>query len=305
MSEAHFTLVFRGPAVENGEIDVQDFAPALLSIGDLLQSANEVINGTAAKVAVKVRATSEGSFEVDLALWQQILDSIFNYAQSHKDGIAAAQELADLVLKVGGAVSGVVATTGGGLFALLKWLKGRKPEKVEYKENGTVTLQIGDNYFVTNKRTVELAENVAVRNHAKRLVSTLQREGITSIAARQSDGKEISLSKEDVPSFEISDDQEEELSDVTRPMVLQIISLSFKEENKWRLTDGGEPFTASIEDIDFLNKIANNEITFGKNDYLICEVREKQLRTDKGLKKERTIVRVIEHKAAARQLKLI
>ncbi|TXM64956.1 hypothetical protein FV226_25745 [Methylobacterium sp. WL12] len=305
MSEAHFTLIFRGPAVENGEIDVQDFAPALLSIGDLLQSANEVINGSAAKVAVKVRATAEGSFEVDLSLWQQLIESIFNYAKDHKDGIAAAQELADLVLKIGGGIGAAGTFVGGGLFALLKWLKGRKPEKIEYQDDGSVTIHIGDNYFMTNRRTVELAENVAVRNHAKRLVSTLQRDGITSIAARQNDRQELSLTREDIPSFDISDDQDEELADSTRPMVLQIISLSFKEENKWRLTDGGEPFTASIEDTEFLNKISNNEIYFGKNDCLICEVRERQVRNNKGLRKERTIIRVIEHKPSPRQLKLV
>lgn len=33
MSEEKLTLVFDGPAVENGEIDVQDLAPALLAIG--------------------------------------------------------------------------------------------------------------------------------------------------------------------------------------------------------------------------------------------------------------------------------
>jgi hypothetical protein len=75
MSEAHFSLIFRGPAVDNGEIDVQDFAPALLAVGDLLQAANEVINGDQAKVAVKVRSTTTACFEVDLSLWQQIVES--------------------------------------------------------------------------------------------------------------------------------------------------------------------------------------------------------------------------------------
>jgi hypothetical protein len=65
------------------------------------------------------------------------------------------------------------------------------------------------------------------------------------------------------------------------------------------------PFTAGIEDADFLNRIANNEVAFGKNDYLICDVRERQVKTAKGLKKERTIIRVVEHKPAARQLRLI
>jgi hypothetical protein len=304
MSEAQFTLVFRGPAVENGEIDVQDLAPALLAIGELLQAANDTINGQASKVAVKVRATAEGSFEVDLSLWQQVIESIFTYAQDHKDGISAANELADLVLKAGGVVVGTAGTLGGGLFAMLKWLRGRKPEKIEEKA-GSVTLQIGDSYFITDSRTIMLAENIAVRNQAKRLVSALQKDGIDSISARRDGREEVTIEKRDVSSFDIPESDEEEITDETRRMTLQIISLSFKEENKWRLTDGGEPFTASIEDTDFLNKISKNEISFGKDDYLVCEVRERQVSTSKGLKKERTIVKVIEHKPAARQLRLM
>lgn len=64
MSNENLTLVFEGSGVEKGEIDVQDLAPALLALGDLIQSANDVINGKRAKVSVCVRATAEGSFVV-------------------------------------------------------------------------------------------------------------------------------------------------------------------------------------------------------------------------------------------------
>jgi|TARA_R110000744_G_C19371224_1_gene562637 hypothetical protein len=304
MSEANFSLIFRGNAVENGQIDVQDFAPALLAVGELLQSANEVVNGDKAKVAVKVRATAVACFEVDLTLWQEIIESIFTYAQAHKDEIEAANGLADLVFKIGGAAVGGVTVAGGGLFALLKWMKGRKPDRIEEK-GGDVIVHIGDTYFITNSQTIKLAESANVRSHARKMVASLEKEGIESISARQPGGEELVLDKSDISSFDVPENEEEELEDETRKMTLQIISLSFKEDNKWRLTDGAEPFTADIEDIGFLNKIANDEISFGKNDYLICEVRERQTMTSKGLKKERTVVKVIEHKPAARQLRLM
>lgn len=304
MSEANFSLIFRGNAVENGQIDVQDFAPALLAVGELLQSANEVVNGDKAKVAVKVRATAVACFEVDLTLWQEIIESIFTYAQAHKDEIAAANGLADLVFKIGGAAVGGVTVAGGGLLALLKWMKGRKPDRIEEK-GGDVIVHIGDTYFITNPQTIKLAESANVRSHARKMVASLEKEGIESISARQPGGEELVLEKSDIPSFDVPENEEEEIEDETRKMTFQIISLSFKEDNKWRLTDGAEPFTADIEDVDFLNKIANDEISFGKNDYLICEVRERQSMTSKGLKKERTVMKVIEHKPAARQLRLM
>lgn len=305
MSKSHFTLKFNGPGIENGEIDVHDLAPALVAIGNLFQAANATINGGKAKASVKVRATSEGSFEVDLTLIQTLIDTtktFFDFAVTNKDGIAAANELAELVFKFSTALS----VPAGGLFFLLKWLRGRKPDKVEEK-GGDVTLYIGDNYFVTNKNTIRLAEDIAVREQAKNLVSVLERDGIESISARQTNKPELRIERNDIPSFEIIEPEEvvEEIQDEERQMTLQIISLTFKEENKWRFTDGAEPFNAAIQDIDFLNKISINEISFAKNDYLICKVREHQVRTSKGLKKERIITKVLDHKQAPRQLRLM
>jgi hypothetical protein len=190
MSEANFSLIFRGTAVENGQIDVQDFAPALLAVGELLQSANEVVNGDKAKVAVKVRATAVACFEVDLTLWQEIIESIFTYAQAHKDEIEAANSLADLVFKLGGAVVGGATVAGGGLFALLKWMKGRKPDRIEEKD-GDIIVHIGDTYFITNPQTIKLAESATVRTQARKLVSSLEKEGIESISARQPGSEEL------------------------------------------------------------------------------------------------------------------
>jgi hypothetical protein len=302
MSEEKLTLVFNGSAVENGEIDVQDLAPALLAIGELIQAANNEINGTRAQMSVKVRATAAGSFEVDLNLIQSLLENakaLFEFASTNKDGIAAANELTDLLFKFTG---GVIAT-GGGLIALIKFLKGRKPDRIE-QQGGDVHIHIGDNYFVTNKRTVQLAESIAVREQAKKAFSTLSSKGIDVIKVRRFKTDDLTITKSEVIYFEYAE-TEEQLADETRTMTLQIISLSFKEDNKWRVTDGGEPFSATIEDAKFLNQIANNQIAFAKGDYLVCEVRERQFRSSKGLKKERSIIEVTDHKPASQQLKLI
>lgn len=161
-----------------------------------------------------------------------------------------------------------------------------------------------DNYFVTNKRTVQIAESVAVREHAKKAVSTLSNDGIDVIKVRRPKTDDLEITKSEVIYFDYAE-TEEQLADETRTMTLQIISLSFKEDNKWRVTDGGEPFGATIEDATFLNQIANNEIAFSKGDYLVCVVRERQFRSSKGLKKERYIIEVKDHKPASKQLRLI
>lgn len=298
MNSEHLTFVFAGPAVESSEIDVQDLAPALLAIGALIQAANAEINGDRAHVAVKVKATKSGSFEVDLILVQSLLEQakgFFDILTVHKDGIAAMSDLAELLFKGGAGV--------GGLIGLLKWLRGRKPDSI-VPVGGDVHVHIGDNHFLTNAQTIQLAESVAVREQARKMVSTLENNGIDVLQVRRDGETMAEVRREDVPSFDVVDG-EEVLADEERVMTLQIISLSFKEDNKWRFTDGGEVFSATVMDNEFLRKVANNDIAFAKGDYLVCRVREVQRRGPRGLQKDRTIVLLIEHKAAARQLRLL
>ena len=40
MSSTEFSVAFQGAPFENGEIDVNDLAPALLALGDVVQPAN-------------------------------------------------------------------------------------------------------------------------------------------------------------------------------------------------------------------------------------------------------------------------
>lgn len=302
MSESHFTLIFDGEAVRNGEIDVRDLAPPLLAVGDMIQRANALINGEKAAVSVKVKATQKGSFEVDLSLVQSLADMatlFFDYAELHKDSVAAANDLLDLIFKVTG-----VGLGGGGLLALIKWMKGRKPDKI-IPNGGEVHVHIGDNIFITDERIICLAEDKAIREQAKKAVSTLGANGINKLSVRRDKAENLEITQEDVPSFEIPETEDEELSDETRRMTLQVIALSFKEDNKWRVTDGGDPFSANITDETFLQQVASDEIAFAKHDYLVCEVREQQFMTASGLKKERTIQKVIAHKPATKQIKLI
>jgi hypothetical protein len=283
MTDSNFKVIFRGPAVDTGDIDVRDLAPALLALGDVFQSASDTLNGDRVKTAVRVKATEAACFQVDLSVVQSIgetLHSLLSLAAANKDGISAAKELADLILKTGTAV-GVV---GGGLFALLKFLKGRKPEKID-DVGGAVHLHLDGNVFITNRKTIILAENVGVRESAKRFVSVLKNAGIESISTKAEGDTEETYTKSDLIAFDLPNVIEEELLDETRRMNLQIVSLSFKDDNKWRVTDGSEPFSVGIEDSDFLKQVANSEISFSRGDYLVCDVREKQTSTPQGLKK--------------------
>jgi len=166
-------------------------------------------------------------------------------------------------------------------------------------------VHIGDTYIITNPKTVRLAESQAVRERARRVASALEREGIEKLSIKRTGQETLNITKQDVPAFDIPEPEDEEIQDIIRRANLQIVSLSFKEDNKWRVTEGAEVFSVDIQDAGFLGQIARDEVAFAKNDYLICELRERQFMTAKGLRKEQTIVRVVEHKSAMRQLRLL
>lgn len=61
MIKENFQISYDGPALANNEMDVKDLAPALLSLGELLEEANRVVNGDKVSVVVNIKATRPGS----------------------------------------------------------------------------------------------------------------------------------------------------------------------------------------------------------------------------------------------------
>ena len=87
-------------------------------------------------------------------------------------------------------------------------------------------------------------------------------------------------------------------------MQFNIVSLAFKERNKWRLTDGHRDISATIEDKDFLSRIDNYEESFTKGDTLSCRVRIEQSTVLNKLKTTYTVEKVLDHKTGTRQAML-
>jgi hypothetical protein len=180
-STQHFKVVFDGIALKNGEIDVRDLAPALLALGELVEAANTAINGQKAHTNVGVRATAQGSFEVALVLSQsitEIVHSLLDFSVENQDKIAAANDLFELLFHCVATVA-LPVTAGVGLYQFVKWLKGRKPDKLE-THGQSVHVSIGEQTIIVDRRVIVLAENIQVRTLAERSLSALAKEGIDS-----------------------------------------------------------------------------------------------------------------------------
>lgn len=294
MSKASFVVAFEGPAVQDGTIDVRDLAPALLSLGQLVDAANRTLNGDKVPARVQAKAVSAGCFEVSLDVVLTNWEALKGFLIS--PDVEGAKALIEWVGLVGG--------VGGGLIALYRWLHGREVDKVERLDGGFVRITIGDSSIVTPMEVLRLYQEMAVNQAMNRLISSIEAGKIDRIEFRESPGAQASqtLTVEDKSTFQLPMPADETVVDEIRRMALSIRSLAFQEANKWRLYDGQNIITATIEDKNFLSRVDRNEIRFAKSDVLICEVQTIQRQGAEGLKTEHIIKRVLEHRPAPTQI---
>jgi len=111
--------------------------------------------------------------------------------------------------------------------------------------------------------------------------------------------------KEEANFFASPEVQESVVLESTHRAAFSIISLAFKEDNKWRLNDGNNQISATINDEDFIRRVDRDQVSFSKGDILVCDVHVTQKEIKGTLKTEYVVERVVEHKRAARQLPLL
>ena len=294
MSKASFIVAFDGPGVRDGSIDVRDLAPALLSLGHLVDAANRAVNGDRHPARLQAKAVSHGSFEVSLDVvlsgWEYVRDILLS------DDVDGAKQLIEWIGIVGTPVS---------LFAVYRFLNGRKPDAVR-RSGGRITIEIDGQTLEVPLEVLRIYQDGAVNDAIRRLTETLESEAVDTISFRGASGKGETekLTASDRESFVLPEPEKTILTDVTRQMALSIRSLAFQEGNKWRLFDGQNVITATIEDAEFLKRVERNIIRFAKSDILVCEVRTIQRQTKEGLQTDHTVKRVVDYRPAPSQIEL-
>lgn len=299
MTTTHLSVAYDGPALRQHEMDVRELAPALMAIGDVLETANSLLNGQRAKIQIRVKGSFKtGSFGIDFSVAQSFTDQLLGLMQSNP--VVSAATLVTLI-----GFSAKDATRS--LLQLLRWLRGRPITKVIILENERVRVEVDSDHLDVERRVIDLYRSYELRRALEAALKPLEQPGIESFAvieAPEADAAFVVVTQTERPYFAAPNRMEEQIDDSEFVINVQAVNIAFQEDNKWRLTDGNSTFHAALLDADFLSRIANNEIAFAKGDILKVRMRKRQWLAEEKMRTEYKVLQVLEHRSAARQLPL-
>lgn len=203
-SDADTIIRYDGPALAGHEIDVQELAPALLALADMIQLTNRRFNGgtTAMKVTVKADLKQQ-CFMLHIHLAQSILESA-----KHLFGTSdykTAKEIAvalNLIFPAG---------VGGGVFWIWKNWSRRKGEaglsqsQMITEQRGGMTIINnfnGDGNVVSVPTSVyELAQDSEMIELGRRVMAPLAQTGYDTLAFYSNGKPVVEIDRDEASNF--------------------------------------------------------------------------------------------------------
>lgn len=293
LSKDTFTVTYDGEALASHTMDVRDLAPALMALSTLFQEAGRTLYGDESDIRIHATAMEQGCFAIDLTM-------IANHAKQLKDllngdNMQAGLNLVELV--------GLGSAGGLGLLGLIRKLRGKSPRVVKPIDRNMVRITMPDGLTIDVREQVsDLYRSHPVRQAVEDSLRPLQQDGIETVEFSRHGTDVEKIDKSEFDLYEAPSLGDEVVLEQVNTAAFTISSLAFNSSNKWRLFDGHKSFFAAIEDADFLTQVAQNQISFSKDDVLICEVRVTTKRADGELKTDYVIEKVVEHKPAMQQI---
>ena len=308
MSAAEFTIAYDGPALAKHTMDVHALGPALLAMGDMCREAHRVINGEdGAEVKVHVKATSEGCFNIALEL-VQAYNAVADLVRD--DDVSTAKDIIEWL--------GLGVVSGTGLFAYLKWKRGRKVVTQEPVSDGDKELKYnitvegdGNNVTVISGQVQKLASDPRVRAAQRRTLLPLNDDGINEFQVRQGRKTVFSVDKEEMRRgyYDISPEEVGQEENISEPQTFEAFLLLrspvFEKDKKWQFYYGEQRITATLRDTDFVKRVFVSGERFGVGDIFRVRLCLAQVLLPNGrIRNEYEITKVIETTEGSKQLDL-
>jgi len=295
MHSYDFTLKYDGDALSSHSMDLQDLAPALLGISELLGNVAKIIVGDDIKISVKIKGNpQEGSICCHLEIVQSILKQFTDLFSSNE---ASAFSNLMTVLQAVGIVGGA-----GILGFFLKIKKNKEIANIELKGEQSIITFTDQSTSIEHIHIGQIILNHDCMHQLNKVIKPLEQDGVDTLVF-SSNSDDTKVSKDDIPYFKNAT-VKQILSVQEQTQWLSIESISFKDGNKSKFSDGTSSFYVEIGDDDFMKKINLGEVSFAKHDVLHCLVEIEQSFIQNALKTNRIIKKVIEHKKGMNQVKM-
>lgn len=283
---------YDGPAMRSHEMEVKQLAPALLAMARAFEALQKDVEPDA-RVSLNVKATREGSFAVDL------LVHLANEASDFLNGTPV-----NSVLNASGLI--------GIFFGVIKVAKkaANHVTVVTTKEAGTdenglalVEIAFSDGTRITERAaSVEALNNSELVGAVKEAIAPALNDGV-DLVQFESGTRSETVNSEEADMISGYDPDKTEHTEDTVQIIVQALDVSFRENGKWRITDGIKTQFVTLEDQDFEKSVLDGTEAMRANDiYRVV------MRVDKSLDKQHrlttkyvSIVKVLEHRGIGDQ----
>ena len=270
------TVRYDGPALKDHQMDVQELAPALLALAEMIQLANKKLNGNAASMKVLVKADVEQKcFQLDIHLVQTILESAKHLfgTEEYKTAKEIA-EMLDLVLPYG-----VGGTFTGGIWWLWKKIYGEEtpPDGAEtaltVNQHGgqTTIVRPSDGGTVTvNNNVYVLATDPDMVALGKKVVQPLKREGYETLGFYRGDKPTVVWDKDEAKRFiraptdslMPANDDDQDVNKFRFPATVSVKTQRNQGKAQWEIKWANKAEMASMEDLDWLEDFQAGRVPF-------------------------------------------
>lgn len=292
------TIRYDGSALNDHQMDVQALAPALLALAEMVQLANQKLNGDAASMKVLVKADVEQRcFQLDIHIVQSILESAKHLfgTEQYKTAKEIA-ELLDLLLPGG---------VAGGVFWFWKQFstaKNAPPIALETEQHGgqTVIVQGSTGVPITvNYNTYMLASDPQMVDLGKRVLKPLEKPGYETLGFYRDEKATVEWTEEEAKAFIAQPANHllptPETDPFNRTPIRAVVSVrTQRNEGKaqWEIKWASRAVWASMEDLEWLGRFQSGQIHFDIPYWLDVEMEMTTSRIDPDAEPSFAILKV-------------
>lgn len=289
-------VAYTGEAVNDGTMEINELAPALLALSNLISEANQTLNNDGSKIEVRLSSHFErGSFEMALELVRDLPAQIkfFFFDSSYS------------LNEILGAIGLFCTVSGGNLIEFYRFVKGRKITKVEKVDKDNLRVFIEEESREFSIGAWRLFNSHKARSSVEGFIHPLKKEGVDGLEFRDENNKQTieRISENEVEYFsELAQSEELEEMVSSQQLILRILNVNFERGLKWRFDDGDTKFYAEIKDEKFLDAIETGRVSFCHGDMILAEIETTQQYVKGDLKKSvKSITKVLKISKNAEQ----